>query len=51
MPEMLTTQETEIRRITVQSQSRENSLQDAISKKTYHKRRASGELQEVSTPA
>lgn len=36
------TQEAEIKKITVQSQSQVNSLQDLISKKTHHKTKRGG---------
>jgi hypothetical protein len=39
-PVILATQEAEIRRITVQSQSQQNSSQDPILKKTHPKKRA-----------
>jgi hypothetical protein len=38
MPEILATQEAEIRRIIIQSKPEENSSQDPISKKTHHKK-------------
>jgi hypothetical protein len=49
MPVILTTQETEIRRITVRSQPWANSSQDPISKKKkiHHKKRAGGMAQGV----
>jgi hypothetical protein len=37
-PVILATQEAEIKRMTVQNQPRQNSLQDPISKKIHHKK-------------
>jgi hypothetical protein len=45
LPVILATEEVEIRRITVQSQPRADSLQDPLSWKTHHKKRASGVVQ------
>jgi hypothetical protein len=38
MPVIVATQETKIRRITVQSQPQANNSRDPISKKTHHKK-------------
>jgi hypothetical protein len=45
-PVILATQETEIRRIMVQSQPWANSSRDPISKKTHHKEKAGGVAQD-----
>jgi hypothetical protein len=51
MPIILATQEAEIRRITIQSKPRENSLQDSYLRKNPSQKRAGGMSQVIRAPA